>query len=63
MQDSQDWKTTMKYQRKNGSLFISPATTAAVFQRLKNAECLGYLQSVLENLEMQVCFQIVFLLI
>ncbi|QCD96184.1 ent-kaurene synthase [Vigna unguiculata] len=53
MQDSQDWKTTMKYQRKNGSLFISPATTAAVFQRLKNAECLGYLQSVLENLEMQ----------
>jgi len=53
----------MKYQRKNGSLFISPATTAAVFQRLKNAECLGYLQSVLENLEMQVCFQIVFLLI
>ncbi|XP_027917791.1 ent-kaur-16-ene synthase, chloroplastic-like isoform X2 [Vigna unguiculata] len=49
MQDSQDWKTIMKYQRKNGSLFNSPATTAAVFQRLKNAECLGYLQSVLEK--------------
>ena len=49
MLDSQDWKTIMKYQRKNGSLFNSPATTAAVFQRLKNAECLGYLQSVLEK--------------
>ncbi|XP_027932436.1 ent-kaur-16-ene synthase, chloroplastic-like [Vigna unguiculata] len=49
MQDSQDWKTIMKYQRKNGSLFNSPATTAGVFQRLKNAECLGYLQSVLEK--------------
>jgi len=49
MLDSQDWKTIMKYQRKNGSLFNSPATTAAAFQRLKNAECLGYLQSVLEK--------------
>ncbi|XP_068499357.1 ent-kaurene synthase TSP4, chloroplastic isoform X2 [Phaseolus vulgaris] len=49
MLDSQDWKTIIKYQRKNGSLFNSPATTAAVFQRLKNAECLGYLQSVLEK--------------
>lgn len=49
MQHSQDCKTILKYQRKNGSLFNSPATTAAVFQRLKNAECLGYLQSVLEK--------------
>ncbi|KAH1210989.1 Ent-kaur-16-ene synthase, chloroplastic [Glycine max] len=49
MLESQDWKSIMKYQRKNGYLFNSPATTAAVFQRLKNAECLGYLRSVLEN--------------
>ncbi|RDY07071.1 hypothetical protein CR513_08858, partial [Mucuna pruriens] len=50
MMESQDWKTIMKYQRKNGSLFNSPATTAAVFLRLKNAECLNYLQSILEEL-------------
>lgn len=37
----------MKHQRKNGSLFNSPATTAAVFQHLKNVDCLDYLQSVL----------------
>lgn len=49
MLESQDWKTIMKYQRKNGSLFNSPATTAAIFQRLKNAECLNYLQSILEK--------------
>ncbi|KAK7401598.1 hypothetical protein VNO78_13208 [Psophocarpus tetragonolobus] len=49
MLESQDWKTIMKYQGKNGSLFNSPAATAAVFQHLKNAECLGYLQSVLEK--------------
>ncbi|KAL2582025.1 hypothetical protein AAZV13_15G218000 [Glycine max] len=51
MLESQDWKSIMKYQRKNGYLFNSPATTAAVFQRLKNAECLGYLRSVLEKFE------------
>lgn len=39
----------MKYQRKNGSLFNSPATTAAVYNHLKNADCLNYLQSVLEK--------------
>lgn len=49
MLESQDWKTIMKYQRKNGSLFNSPATTAAIFQHLKNAECLNYLQSILEK--------------
>ncbi|XP_020237613.1 ent-kaur-16-ene synthase, chloroplastic isoform X2 [Cajanus cajan] len=49
MLESQDWKTVMKYQRKNGSLFNSPATTAAVFKHLKNAECLNYLQSLLEK--------------
>ena len=39
----------MKYQRNNGSFFNSPATTAAAFQHLKNADCLSYLQSVLEK--------------
>lgn len=37
----------IKHQRKNGSFFNSPATTAAVFQHLKNDDCLNYLQSVL----------------
>lgn len=49
MLKSLDSNTIMKYQRKNGSLFNSPATTAAVFQHLKNADCLSYLQSVLEK--------------
>ncbi|XP_027342506.1 ent-kaur-16-ene synthase, chloroplastic isoform X2 [Abrus precatorius] len=49
MRKSKDWQTILKYQRKNGSLFNSPATTAAVFQHLKNADCLNYLQSVLEK--------------
>ncbi|XP_061360714.1 ent-kaurene synthase 5, chloroplastic-like [Gastrolobium bilobum] len=49
LKKSQDWKTIMKYQRKNGSLFNSPATTAAAFQHLKNNDCLNYLQSVLEK--------------
>ncbi|XP_057458256.1 ent-kaurene synthase 5, chloroplastic isoform X2 [Lotus japonicus] len=49
MLKSQDWSEIMKYQRKNGSLFNSPATTAAVFQHLNNADCLSYLQSILEK--------------
>ncbi|XP_054813764.1 ent-kaurene synthase, chloroplastic isoform X2 [Prosopis cineraria] len=46
---NQDWQMVMKYQRKNGSLFNSPATTAAVFQHYKNDDCLIYLRSVLEQ--------------
>ncbi|XP_057458258.1 ent-kaurene synthase 5, chloroplastic-like isoform X1 [Lotus japonicus] len=49
MLNSQDWSAIMKHQRKNGSLFNSPSTTAAAFQHLKNADCLSYLQSVLEK--------------
>ncbi|MED6123315.1 hypothetical protein PIB30_047971 [Stylosanthes scabra] len=49
MQKLQDWETVLKYQRKNGSLFNSPATTAAAFHQLKNTDCLNYLQSVLEK--------------
>ncbi|XP_019455520.1 PREDICTED: ent-kaur-16-ene synthase, chloroplastic isoform X2 [Lupinus angustifolius] len=49
MQKSKNWETVMKYQRKNGSLFNSPATTAAVYNHLKNTDCLNYLRSVLEK--------------
>ncbi|KAA8527206.1 hypothetical protein F0562_008565 [Nyssa sinensis] len=45
----QDWGMVMKYQRKNGSLFNSPSTTAAAFTHLHNADCLNYLHSVLEK--------------
>ena len=49
MGKSQDWQMVMKYQRKNGSLFNSPATTAAAFTHLQNADSLKYLQMVLEK--------------
>ncbi|KAI5334145.1 hypothetical protein L3X38_024278 [Prunus dulcis] len=39
----------MKYQRKNGSLFNSPSTTAAAFTHLKNPSCLTYLHTLLEK--------------
>ncbi|XP_070662463.1 ent-kaurene synthase-like 1 [Malus domestica] len=46
---SQDWELVMKYQRRNGSLFNSPATTASAFTHLKNADCLKYLRTLLEK--------------
>ncbi|KAI4323262.1 hypothetical protein L6164_022882 [Bauhinia variegata] len=46
---SQNWEMVMKYQRKNGSLFNSPATTAAAFTHLKNPRCLDYLLSLLDK--------------
>ncbi|KAJ7982092.1 Ent-kaurene synthase [Quillaja saponaria] len=49
MVKSQDWNMVMKYQRKNGSLFNSPATTAAAYTHIKNSACLSYLHSVLEK--------------
>ncbi|KAL6984309.1 Ent-kaurene synthase TSP4, chloroplastic [Sarracenia purpurea var. burkii] len=45
----QDWGTVMKYQRKNGSLFNSPSTTAAACIHLQDAGCLDYLRSLLEK--------------
>ncbi|KAI5332531.1 hypothetical protein L3X38_022660 [Prunus dulcis] len=39
----------MKFQKKNGSLFNSPSTTAAAFTQLKNADCLKYLRALLEK--------------
>ncbi|KAL0306082.1 UNVERIFIED_CONTAM: Ent-kaurene synthase TSP4, chloroplastic [Sesamum radiatum] len=50
MGKSQDWKSVMKYQRGNGSLFNSPSTTAAAFIGLHDAGCLNYLQSALKKI-------------
>ncbi|KAF9593900.1 hypothetical protein IFM89_026028 [Coptis chinensis] len=38
-----DWKEVMKWQRKNGSMFNSPSTTAATFIQNQDAKCLEYL--------------------
>ncbi|KAF3446249.1 hypothetical protein FNV43_RR11428 [Rhamnella rubrinervis] len=45
----QEWDRAIKYQRKNGSLFNSPSTTAAAYSHLKDADCLNYLHSVLDK--------------
>nr|WJZ49122.1 putative ent-kaurene [Scutellaria barbata] len=45
----QNWKSVMKYQRQNGSLFNSPSTTAAAFIARPNSGCLNYLHSVLNK--------------
>ncbi|KAK3025100.1 hypothetical protein RJ639_044340 [Escallonia herrerae] len=45
----QDWEMVMRYQRKNGSLFNSPSTTATALTHLKNDGCLNYLYSLLEK--------------
>ncbi|XP_068654436.1 ent-kaurene synthase, chloroplastic isoform X2 [Aristolochia californica] len=45
----QDWGEIMKYQRKNGSLFNSPSTTAAALNHLSDAKGLAYLHSVLDR--------------
>ncbi|XP_050107761.1 ent-kaur-16-ene synthase, chloroplastic-like isoform X2 [Malus sylvestris] len=47
--NSQNWELVMKYQRRNGSLFNSPATTASAFTHIKNADCLKYLRTLLEK--------------
>ncbi|KAG9439006.1 hypothetical protein H6P81_019171 [Aristolochia fimbriata] len=44
----QDWDAIMKYQRKNGSLFNSPSTTAAALIHINDAKALAYLHSVLD---------------
>lgn len=45
----QDWEMVMKHQRKNGSLFNSPSTTAAALIHSQNAGCLSYLHSLLNT--------------
>ncbi|PNY18103.1 ent-kaur-16-ene synthase chloroplastic-like, partial [Trifolium pratense] len=49
MLNSLDLNTIMKHQRKNGSLFNSPATTAVAFHNFKNTDCLSYLESILQK--------------
>ncbi|EOA33662.1 hypothetical protein CARUB_v10019830mg [Capsella rubella] len=50
----EDWNSIVKYQRKNGSLFDSPATTAAAFTQFGNDGCLRYLCSLLQKFEAAV---------
>lgn len=45
----QDWEMVMKFQRKNGSLFNSPSTTAAALAHIQNAGCFYYLNALLEK--------------
>ncbi|KAF5204791.1 Ent-kaurene synthase, partial [Thalictrum thalictroides] len=49
MGNAQDWQDVMKYQRQNGSLFNSPASTAAVAAHLLDSNCLDYLHLVLQR--------------
>ncbi|KAK6947192.1 Terpene synthase, metal-binding domain [Dillenia turbinata] len=46
-----DWERVMKYQRKNGSLFNSPSTTAAAFHHIQDSACLNYLTSLLNKFD------------
>ncbi|XP_054814535.1 ent-kaur-16-ene synthase, chloroplastic-like [Prosopis cineraria] len=48
---SQNWEMAMKFQRNNGSLFNSPAATAAAYTHLNDAHCLDYLVSLLDKFE------------
>ncbi|KAL3736759.1 hypothetical protein ACJRO7_025662, partial [Eucalyptus globulus] len=44
-----DWEMIMKHQRKNGSLFNLPSTSAAALTHLQNVGCLRYLKLVVEK--------------
>ncbi|KAJ0975930.1 hypothetical protein J5N97_017895 [Dioscorea zingiberensis] len=44
-----DWEEIMKYQKKNGSLFNSPSTTAAAMIYSQNAKSLEYLYSLVQK--------------
>lgn len=39
----------MQYQRKNGSLFSSPSTTAVAFMHRNDDGCFNYLRSILQK--------------
>lgn len=48
--ESYDWKEMIKNeQRSNGSIFNSPATTAAALIHLRDDKCFEYLQSLLKT--------------
>ncbi|EPS58985.1 ent-kaurene synthase, partial [Genlisea aurea] len=49
MGKSFDWTKFMQYQHKNGSFFNCPSTTAAAYIAFPNANCLNYLQSVVNK--------------
>ncbi|KAL1815036.1 terpene synthase 6, chloroplastic [Daucus carota subsp. sativus] len=49
MGNLQNWDMVIKYQRKNGSLFNSPSTTAAYLNHIQNTGCLNYLSHLLEK--------------
>ncbi|PIA47659.1 hypothetical protein AQUCO_01400341v1 [Aquilegia coerulea] len=49
LRNLQDWEDIMKYQRKNGSLFNSPSTTAAAVAHHHESNCLNYLRSLLDR--------------
>nr|APG42604.1 kaurene synthase-like 3 [Salvia divinorum] len=49
MGELQNWESIMKYQRKNGSFFNCPSTTAAAFIALRNSDCLNYLHLALKK--------------
>ncbi|XP_054816347.1 ent-kaur-16-ene synthase, chloroplastic-like [Prosopis cineraria] len=46
---SQNWEMALKFQRNNGSLFNSPAATAATFTHINNAHCLDFIFSLLNK--------------
>ncbi|XP_018455705.2 ent-kaur-16-ene synthase, chloroplastic isoform X3 [Raphanus sativus] len=50
----QHWDLVAKYQRRNGSLFDSPATTAAAFTQFRNDGCLRYLSSLFQKFDSAV---------
>lgn len=50
----QDWQEVMKYQRKNGSLFNSPSTTAAALTHIRDDKALNYLRSLLDKFDSSV---------
>ncbi|XP_042386088.1 ent-kaur-16-ene synthase, chloroplastic-like [Zingiber officinale] len=52
--NAHDWKKTMKYQRKNGSLFNSPATTAAAMMHHYDSKAHEYLHSLLLKFDSSV---------
>ncbi|XP_065872842.1 ent-kaur-16-ene synthase, chloroplastic-like isoform X1 [Euphorbia lathyris] len=44
---SNNWDEVMKYQRKNGSILNSPASTAAALIHLRDPKCFQYLDSLM----------------
>ncbi|XP_020277318.1 ent-kaur-16-ene synthase, chloroplastic isoform X2 [Asparagus officinalis] len=49
LRELQDWQEIMKYQKKNGSLFNSPSTTAAAIIHTQNENAFNYLHWLLKR--------------